>query len=166
MTHICIGNLTIVGSDNGLSPGRHQAIMWTSAGILLIGPLKTNFNEILIEILTFSLKKMRLKISSAKWRPFRLGLNVLIDALSLQHWWHISCPISRRCFSSNTFAPSSYRGQNLRTSTLNTVFWNVCYWTEVIVMSLEKNRRVDGMTASEVTPMSIISCSHLVPHVP
>ena len=34
------------GSDNGLSPGRRQAIIWTNAGILLIGPLGTNINEI------------------------------------------------------------------------------------------------------------------------
>ena len=50
VTHICVGNLTIIGSDNGLSPGRHQAIIWTNAGILLIGPLRTNISEILIEI--------------------------------------------------------------------------------------------------------------------
>ena len=73
VTHICVGNLTIIGSDNGLSPGRHQAIIWTSAGILLIGPLGTNFSEILIEIITFSFKKMRLKVSSAKWRPCCFG---------------------------------------------------------------------------------------------
>ena len=77
VTHICVGNLTIIGSDNGLSPGRRQAIIWTNAGILLIGPLGTNFSEISIEILIFSFKKMRLKVSSAKWRPFCLGLNVL-----------------------------------------------------------------------------------------
>ena len=53
MTHICIGNLTNFGSDNGLWPGRRQAVIWTNAGILLIGPLETNFNEILIEIQTF-----------------------------------------------------------------------------------------------------------------
>ena len=53
----CVGNLTIIGSDNGLLPGRHQAIIWTNAGILLNGPLGTNFSEILIEIHTFSLKK-------------------------------------------------------------------------------------------------------------
>ena len=76
-THICIGNLTIISSDNGLLPGRRQAIIWTNAGILLIRPLGTNFNEILIEILTFSFMKMRLKVLSAKWRPFCLGLNVL-----------------------------------------------------------------------------------------
>ena len=77
VTHICVGNLTIIGSDNGLSPGRRQAIIWTNAGILLIWPLGTNFNDISIEIITFSFKKMRLKVSSAKWRPFCPGLNVL-----------------------------------------------------------------------------------------
>ena len=70
VTHICVGKLTIIGSDNGLSPERRQAIIWTNAGILLIGPLRTNFSEILIEIQTFSFKKMHLKMSSAKWRPF------------------------------------------------------------------------------------------------
>ena len=45
MTHICAGNLTITGSDNG----RHQAIIRTNAGMLLIGPLGTNFSEILID---------------------------------------------------------------------------------------------------------------------
>ena len=78
MTHICVGNLTTIGSDNGLSPGRRQVIIWTNTGILLIEPLGTNFSEILIEIQTFSLKKIHFKMSSAKWRPFCLGLNVLI----------------------------------------------------------------------------------------
>ena len=77
MTHICIGELTFIGPDNGLSPGRRQAIIWTNAGILLIGPLGTNFSEILIAIEIFSFKKMHLKISSGRWRPFCLGLNVL-----------------------------------------------------------------------------------------
>ena len=77
MTHICVSKLTIIGSDNGLSPSRRQAIIWTNAGILLIGLIGTNFSEILIKILTSSFKKMRLKVSSAKRRPFCLGLNVL-----------------------------------------------------------------------------------------
>ena len=77
VTHICVGRLTIIGSDNGLSPGRCQAIIWTIAGILLIWPLGTNFSEILIGILTFSFKKMRLKVSSAKRRPFCFGLGEL-----------------------------------------------------------------------------------------
>ena len=50
MTHICVGKLTIIGSDNGLLPRRRQAIIWTNAGIFLMGPLRTNYSEILIVI--------------------------------------------------------------------------------------------------------------------
>ena len=77
VTHICVSKRTIIGSDNGLPPGRRQAIIWTNAGILLIGPLGTYFSEILIGVQTFSFKKMHLKMSSAKCRPFCPGLNVL-----------------------------------------------------------------------------------------
>ena len=77
VTHICISNLTIIGSDNALSPGRCQAIIWINAGILLTGPLGTNFSEILIAIQTFSLKKIHLKLLPEKRQPFCLGLNVL-----------------------------------------------------------------------------------------
>ena len=83
VTHICVSKLTIIGSDNGLSPERRQAIIWTNAGILLIGPLGTNFSEILTKIITFSFKKMYLKVSSAKWRPFCLGLNVLTQCFEI-----------------------------------------------------------------------------------
>ena len=76
-THICVSKVSIIGWDNGLSPGRRQAIIWTNAGILLIWPLGTNFNKTSIEIHTFSFKKVHLKLSSGKWRPFCLGLNVL-----------------------------------------------------------------------------------------
>ena len=64
MTHTCVSKLTIIGSDNGLAPGRGQAIIRTSAGILLIRNLGANFNEILIEIHRFTLKKMHLKMSA------------------------------------------------------------------------------------------------------
>ena len=88
MTHICVSDLNSIGSDNGLSPGRRQAIIRTNAGILLIKPLGTNFSEFLVKILIFSLKKMRLKVSSAKWRPFCLGLNVLIFVVSVSMVTH------------------------------------------------------------------------------
>ena len=77
VTHVCVSKLAIIGSDNGLSPDRRQAIIWTNAGLLLIGPIRTNFSEILIEILTFSFKTIRLKVSSAERWPFCLGLNML-----------------------------------------------------------------------------------------
>ena len=69
-------NKAIIGPDNGLSPDRRQAIIWTTAGLLLIGSLGANIREILIKIRTFSFKKIRLKMYG-KWRPFCLGLNVL-----------------------------------------------------------------------------------------
>ena len=77
VTHICVSKSTVIGSENGLSPGRHQAIIRTNAGILLIGHSGTNFSEILIGIDTFSFKEMHLKMSSGKLRPFCLGLNML-----------------------------------------------------------------------------------------
>ena len=72
-----ISKITILGSDNGLSPDRRQAIIWNNAGLLFIEPLGTNFSEISVGIQTFSFKKMHLNMSSAKWRPFCLSLNVL-----------------------------------------------------------------------------------------
>ena len=77
VTHICVGKLLIIGSDNGLSPDRRQAIIWTNAGLLSIGPLRTYFSENLIKVQQFSLKKMHVKMPSAMWRPSCLGLNVL-----------------------------------------------------------------------------------------
>ena len=67
-----------------LAPHRRQAIIWDNAGILLIGPLETNFSEILIKIQTFSLKKIRLKMSSAKCCSLRLSLNELKAPM----WFH------------------------------------------------------------------------------
>ena len=75
--YICVNQLTIIFSDNGLSPDRHQAIIWNNDGILSFGPLGRNFSKIVIEMYIFSFKKMHLKISSGKWRPCCLGLNVL-----------------------------------------------------------------------------------------
>ena len=72
-THIC-------ASDG-------QAIFWTIAGVLLTRTLETNFSEIISEMHTFSFKKIHLKMSSAKWRPFCLGLNVLT------HW----CLVTHIC---------------------------------------------------------------------
>ena len=110
MTHICVNNPTIIGSDNGLSPSRRQAIIWTNAGILLIETLGTNFSEILIEILTFSFKKMRLKVSSAKRWPFCLGLNVLTRSPVTKIWKALTL-IWRLCkWAKSSLAPPLPRG--------------------------------------------------------
>ena len=102
VTHICVSELTIIGSDNGLSPERGQAIIWTNAGILLFRALGINFSEILSKIHIFSVKKMLVKISSGKWRPLCLGLNMLIN--TTQYW--IQFNVANREYWSN------YRSNN------------------------------------------------------
>ena len=57
----------------------HQAIIWTSAVLLSIGPLATHFSEILTKIQNFSFRKMHLKLSSAKRRPFCPGGELMAD---------------------------------------------------------------------------------------
>ena len=79
-THICVNKLDNHWFDNGLLPVRRQDIIWTNAGILVIGPTGTKFNETLIQIHTFSFKKMHLKMSSGQWWWCCLGL------IMLTHW--------------------------------------------------------------------------------
>ena len=74
---ICISRQATIGLDNGLPPGRRQAITWTNAGILLIGPLGTNFSEILIEIhIHFHSRKCIWKCRLENVSHFVSGLNV------------------------------------------------------------------------------------------
>ena len=86
--YICVGNLTIIGSDSGLSPGGRQAIIWTNDGILSIGPWRNKFQwHFYHKFKHFHSRKMEFKISSATWHPFCLGLNVLMLPLTpgIQH---------------------------------------------------------------------------------
>ena len=68
--YIYISKLTIIGSGNGLSPLRQQAITWPNVALLSVGLLETTFNEIWIRILSFSFKKMHLKMLSAKMAAY------------------------------------------------------------------------------------------------
>ena len=132
-----ISKLTIIGSDNGLSPDRRQAIILTNAGILLVGPLGTNFNEIVIEIDAFSFTKMHLKIASGKWRPFCLGLNVLIYLvvllLTLDAVWIGHRVIKHALRSSLTITSyTTYTGKNISLSckrmlTIMQSIWAKCF---------------------------------------
>ena len=71
----------IIGSDYDLSPSRHQAIIWTNAGLFLIGNSGTNLSEILIKIQNFPLTKMHMKVPSAKWRPFAKSTDAYMHVL-------------------------------------------------------------------------------------
>ena len=131
--HICVGDLTIIGSDNGLSPGRRQAIIWTNAVILSIGPLGTNLSETLIKIITFSFKKMRSKVSSGKWRPSYLSLNVLRKLC--HHWcWHLchssQYDLSQRKCHHACMMMSEWEANVNKTCPLLTCMWTRTFkWT-------------------------------------
>ena len=86
--YICVGKLTNIGSDNGLSLGRRQAIIWTNAGIWSMEPVGTNFSEISIVIHTCSIKctwKCRLRSGV----HFFLGINVLRYKCRSKVEWHL-----------------------------------------------------------------------------
>ena len=101
--------IIIIGSDNGLSHGLRQAIIWTNVGILLVRPLGKNFSGNLIEINTFSFKKMHLKLLSAEGRLFCHGLNGLTN--STMHVSH-----TPRCTIQN---------RDVHISVLNGVLWDM-----------------------------------------
>ena len=52
---------------------------------LLIGPLGTNFSEILIKMYAFLFKDMHLKMSSGKWQLFCIGLNVFTKKKNIEN---------------------------------------------------------------------------------
>ena len=100
--HILISKLTIISLDNGLSPGRRQAIIWTNVGILLIGPFQWNLNQNLyifiqenafenvirklrailyqLQCVNKSIQLLHIDVPPLKW----------IDKLHMGTHWHIS----------------------------------------------------------------------------
>ena len=122
VTHICTSKIIIIVSDNGLLPGRPQCPVWKNARILLIAPLGIHFIEILIEIGTFSLKKIRLKQSFAKWCPFRLGLNELMttmNTINSNGAYHPPCVLYKETVGQ--YGSNATKTIQSRCSTLNTV---------------------------------------------
>ena len=108
MTHICVNKLAIIGSDNGLSPGRRQAIIWNNAGILLIGPLGTNFSEMqwnAIENVVWKMEAIlsRLQCVKAKIWPSRhclgLGHEPLVCAVCVSLCSDSNIIMDRYCLS-------------------------------------------------------------------
>ena len=139
VTHICVGKLTILDSENGLSPERRQAIIETNDGILLIRTSGTNFSEILSEIHAFSFKKIHLKTSSGKWWPSCLGLNELtLLMLEMEYsgfgGQHHAC-----------WYPGSYSRHRISRHDVGCAGQTICIVTPGLIAStwLQPNRRYD-----------------------
>ena len=138
VTLICVSKLTIIVSDNGLLPGWHQVIIWTKPRILLIGPLRTNFNEILIGIHTSSFKKIHFKMSFGKWRPFCLGLNVLMNWLvSTSINVYFSIPNLYHDGTTHRLFKLTHWGQNKVAPMLQMTFSNAFWYKEIVLFWLK-----------------------------
>ena len=70
-------NRVSIGSVKGLSPIRCQGNIYTNARLLSIGPLGTNFSDIIIKMQNFSFTQMHLQMWSG-------GYVVQVD----MSWWH------------------------------------------------------------------------------
>ena len=87
-------NWVSIGSDNCLSPGRRQAIIWTNDNILSTRLQGTYFKEILFEIQIFSFHKMRFNMLCPKWWPscpggrwVNCGVVMAVFTLNLQGYF-------------------------------------------------------------------------------
>ena len=104
-TQKCVSKLTIIGSDNGLSPSRHQAIISTNAR-LLIRTSGTNFSEILGKFHTFSFNEKHLKMLCGKWWRFCLGL---IELTWTSCWMSSQVAGGLRCHAPNVTSLLCFR---------------------------------------------------------
>ena len=180
MTHIFVSKLTIIGSDNGLSPDRRQAIIWTNAKILLIGPLGTHVSETLIEIHSFSFQENEFEMSSGKGRPFCLGLNLLnaswrhdahtlsalpgfCDSKAIGHWW-----ISLTNLQLSWSFCCCYTEQAAEQTMELSVIWDAMTlkWCDLIEMSLGKTSRIEWrsniLNSYEITKaINISTCNRV-----
>ena len=83
----------IIGSDNGLSPARHQAVIWTNTSKVSIRPEGTYFSEIVFKIQKFSFKEMPLETSSAPTLSWPKCVNTFpFSVVYMRHWtWSSLC---------------------------------------------------------------------------
>ena len=100
--HICVSKLTIIGSDNGLSPDRRQAITWNSAGILFVGHLWTNFDRNLyIFVQENAFESVVWKMAAILCRPQCVKWQYALSCVA-SRWWlsimkpHISVYVSHQ----------------------------------------------------------------------
>ena len=130
VTHICVGKLTIIGSDNGLSPERRQAITGTNDGLLSIGPLGTNYGDTSKHNNFYSIKML-----SAIYPPFPSSL-ALLAPLPCQ----VACPV-------HVIGPipMTRQGKSQRkTRPANLSTWNLSHYD---IRGLIKNKHISVRVA-------------------
>ena len=161
MTHISVCNQTIIGSDNGLLPGRHQAIIWTSAGILLIGPLGTNkwnliWNSYMLicDISKRCLRNGSPLVSASLHYVMELG----------HHWfreWLLAWLVTK---SDKPLVTLTHCGQDKMAAIFQTTFWNGFSWFKMCEFWLKFQQNLfPGSNISNYQYSSVGSDNGLAP---
>ena len=119
VTHICISKLTIIGSDNGLSPGWSQAIIWTNDGILLIGPLETNFSQIVFFFSNIFIQE----------KAFENFVCEMVSILSLPQCVNKQCLFPTQFDCSQSYLILSMSSLSIKPDTCNIKLNQATYWS-------------------------------------
>ena len=132
VTYLCVSNISIINSDNGLSLGRRHVIIWTNAIILLMQNLGTNVSEILSEI-----KKIHLEMFE-KWRQFCLGINVLNIALYTRSILNAYTSISLRYSSTDVKnPPCKYAFRRIYVHIYHMhILWFAIFWLHLVYRNI------------------------------
>ena len=164
--HLCISKQTIIGSDNGLSPGRRQAINWTNAGLLSFGPLETNFSEILIKNQGFSFTKnafenavyeMAAILSKGRWAN-HIGREHSAGSILLYQWWRHYDPRWTMhnydlCTSNITHgAPRHIGHMEIQTITICNMISFCQYWNLYYSKGLRKLEQQECLRYEDTSP--------------
>ena len=115
LPNICLTHLPLIyafvnwisiGSGNGLSPIRHQAITWTHAHLLSIEPLGTNFSEIRMKNTKLFVPEnafenvvceMASILTRERWAKANFGLTVYIIMIARHHEGAMGCTLGKSC---------------------------------------------------------------------
>ena len=125
-TRICVSTLNIVGSDNSLSHGRRQAIIWTNAGILLTVPWGQNWTAALNAFANSTAIKIHISIKVQLYTQ-------LVESRKCMHRWKaMKCPEMAPVF---VYAPASWSMAVFHSKSLLPLRFNGTWWTHWIDLS-------------------------------
>ena len=164
--HRCVSRLTTIGSDNGLSPCRRQAIIWTSVGILLFGPLGTNFSEILI-IYLHSIKciwKCRLEIGGQffgqlNWFQWMFSLIYTMTLMGIPTYTSLLLATSLFWYRRKTMHETGVKRMDSKWA-WHVIIW-LLPWAYCIKYHLNREISKCAMTFKSVTSAIFVQMQHI-----
>ena len=139
---MCVSKVKIIGLDNGFSPGRRQAIIWTNARILLIGPFGQTSMKFKTKCTYFHSRKCIWMCRQQIGVHFVsssmcLWFLVLCNSLSFQHYVNLSnLSTCRRVFLLENYFMDILNWQCFNRSIGSWIFVDVLYWLCLVLPML------------------------------